>query len=448
MEIKGKKFYLSGINGIGMSAIAQMIVEIGGIVEGSDLVYKDITKILEEKGIKVNLTQISENISSDIDYFVYSTAIPKTNHEYMKAKELGITMIKRGEMLSHIFNRFTNSIAVAGTHGKTTTSSMIAVALKKYDPYFAIGGIVPYYNNNMKLGNGDFFVAEADESDNSFLYLHPQYSIITNIEIDHLEHHHSFDNILNSFKKFIDNTKEMVLVNIDCPNISKNLDLTNKKIKTYSLYNKDADIYAGNILETEESTSYVVVYKDKYLDFDITIPGIHNVSNTLPVIYLLLSKGIQLEDIRDALYEFRGAGRRFQILENKEYKIIDDYGHHPTEIKATIEATRTKYKGYKINLIFEPHRYTRTHFFKQEFIDVLKLADKVYLLPIYAASEENIYNISSDDLVIEINKEEQKALCINYDNIFSYINKEEKNVYLFMGAGTVTKLAHKFKEMD
>lgn len=449
MEIKNKKYYLSGINGIGMSAIAQMIKELGGIVEGSDINYKPITKILENKGIKVNLTQISENITRNIDYFVYSTAIPQDNGEFVRAKELKIPMIKRGEMLSYIFNTFKKSIAVAGTHGKTTTSSMFAVSLKNEDPYFAVGGIIPEYENNMRLGKSDFFVAEADESDNSFLYLKPKYSVITNIEMDHLEHHHSFDNILESFKQFIKNTEEMVVINYDCKNIRKYIE-DNDKIKWYGVnptedIKEKLDIYASNVVFTENETIYSVFLDGKEYEFKLQIPGYHNVSNSLPVIYILYKNGVNINNIKNELYSFRGANRRFQILKNDDFLVIDDYGHHPTEIKTTIESIRNRYKDKKIHLIFEPHRYSRTYFFRTEFIHSLILADYIYLLPIYSASEINTFNISSKDLEKDILMMSKKCQYIE-DNLYEILDENVKkgDIVLFMGAGSITKNANEY----
>lgn len=458
MEIKNKCFYLSGINGIGMSAIAQILKELGAQVKGSDISHKPITDLLEKKGIKVNLEQVKENITDDIDYFVYSTAISKRNSEYVEAMIKNKPLIKRGEMLSHIFNTFENSIAIAGTHGKTTTSSMMAVVLKNRNPYFAIGGIVPEYGNNMQLGSSDFFIAEADESDNSFLYLHPSYSVITNIELDHLEHHHSFENILKSFNEFIDNTKKEAILCYDCNNIRQYIDLENEKISLYSIADNLSEddksklvIYAEKIEMDNEISKYTVVYDNKKYDFELQIPGKHNISNTLPIIYLALKNGVEYEEIKEFLYHFKGANRRFQILYDKEFKIIDDYGHHPTEILATINAARERYYDKEIILIFEPHRYTRTHFFKTEFINVLRKADKVYLLPIYSANEKNEYNISSDMICEEINNYNNICELSEYNNILEKLhldkNKENK-IYIFMGAGTITKLAHSFAEME
>lgn len=446
MVIKGKKFYLSGINGIGMSAIAQMLKNMGAVVEGSDLSYKDITKKLEEKGIKVHLEQVEKNITEDIDYFVYSTAIKKNNEEFLKANKLAIPVLKRGQMLALIFNTFPKSIGIAGTHGKTTTSSMMAVALKKEDPYFALGGIIPEYNNNMRMGNSGYFVAEADESDNSFLFLEPHYSVITNIEMDHLENHSSFDNIINSFKEFIDNTKTLVLVSYDCENIRKHISLENDKIRTYSIKEtENVDIYATDIEVNGNITLYKVHYKGNTYDFSLRIPGDHNVSNSLPVIYILFENGIPYEDIQTALYNFLGANRRFQILYDKEYTVIDDYGHHPTEILATLNAVKNRYKNRRVILVFEPHRYSRTHFFKNEFIESLSLANRTYLLPVYSASEENIYGVTSETLINDLTNDSE---LISYDDLHLIKdNLQSNDIILFMGAGSITTLAHKFVEI-
>lgn len=439
MVIKGKKFYLSGINGIGMSAIAKILKDMGATVLGSDIVYKGI---LEKQGIQVNLDQTAKNITEDIDYFVYSTAIKKNNEEFLQANKLAIPVLKRGEMLALIFNTFAKSIAVAGTHGKTTTSSMMAVALKKEDPYFAIGGIVPEYQNNMRMGSSQYFVAEADESDNSFLFMQPQYSVVTNIEMDHLENHSSFDNIIDSFRQFIDNTKTMVLLSNDCQNIQKHISMENDKIRTYSVYDQKSDIYATDINVDNDITTYNVHYKNQVFEMKLRIPGIHNVSNSLPVIYILLENGIDINEIKDALFNFLGANRRFQIIYDNEYTVIDDYGHHPTEILATLKAVKDRYKNRRIILIFEPHRYSRTHFFKEDFEKSLSFSDKTYLLPIYSANEENIYDISEEILLNNLTNEKELLTYDTLDKVKEYVKKDD--VVVFMGAGTITKLAHKF----
>lgn len=443
-----KRIYFSGINGIGMSGIAKILKQQGNIVEGSDLEYKDITKSLEDLGIKVNIGQTVENIENfNPDLYVYSTAIKTINPEYIYAKSKGIKMERRGQVLADIANKFEKSIAVAGTHGKTTTSSMMSLCFMQKDPYVIVGGIIPTINSNSHLGSSEYFVMEADESDNSFLYLYPTYSVITNVEPDHLEHHGNFENLENSFIKFIEQTKEKVIISADCPNIQK-LDLNKFRDKLiYYSVEKKADIYAKNIRVIDGYTVYEVIVNEKSLgEFSLKVPGIHNVKNSLPVIYLSYMHDLDMEKVKEILKNFSGAKRRYQVIYDDEIKVIDDYAHHPTEICATIEAARANEKG-KLIVVFEPHRYTRTKFFMNDFASALSLADKIILLPIYAASEENTTGISSEDLEKKISElDENKDVSVMLPNeVMEYIyeNSMKGDVYIFMGAGTVSKFAYR-----
>lgn len=443
-----RRIYFSGINGIGMSGIAKILKQQGNIVEGSDLEYKDITKSLEDLGIKVHIGQRVENIENfNADLYVYSTAIKTTNPEYIYAKSKGIKMERRGQVLADIANKFENSIAVAGTHGKTTTSSMLSLCFLPKDPYVVVGGIVPKLNSNSRLGNSSYFVMEADESDNSFLYLYPSYSVITNIEPDHLEHHGNFENLEGSFIKFIEQTKNKVLLSADCPNIKK-LDLEKYKEKLiYYSIEKEAQIYAKNIRVVDGLTKYDVVIDGENLgEFSLKVPGLHNVKNSLPVIYLSKFYGIDIDYIKESLKTFTGAKRRYQVIYDEEIKVIDDYAHHPTEIKATIKAARSNEEG-ELTVVFEPHRYTRTHFFMNDFAKALSLADKIILLPIYAASEDNVLGISSEDLcekIKEIDKNKEVYVMLPNEVMeYIYSNSKKKDVYIFMGAGTVSKFAYR-----
>lgn len=443
-----KKVYFSGINGIGMSGIAKILKQKGYEVEGSDLEYKEATKNLEDLGIKVHIGQVVENIESfNPDLYVYSTAIRTTNPEYIYAKSTNIEMKRRGEMLADIVNTFDNSIAIAGTHGKTTTSSMCSVCFLEKDPYIVVGGIIPEINSNSKIGTSNYFIIEADESDNSFLYLYPNYSVITNIEADHLEHHGTFENIKKSFIQFIEQTKKKVILSKDCVNIS-GIDLSEYKDKlVYYSVNQETDIYATNIKNLDGKTTYTVVINGTEIgEFSLKIPGIHNIQNSLPVIYLSYIEGLDINVVRKRLENFSGANRRYQVIYDEEIKIIDDYAHHPTEIKATLTAAKSNEKG-KITVVFEPHRYTRTKFFMDEFAKALSIADKIVLLPIYAASEDNDSGISSYDLYEKIkqfdkNKEVDVMLPMEVME-YIYMNSEPTDIYIFMGAGTVSKFAYR-----
>ena len=435
-----KSVYFSGINGIGMSGLAKIMKEQGYSVYGSDLEIKPVTEEMEQMGIEVFIGQKEENlIGKRIDLFVYSTAIKDTNPEYRYIVTNGIKSIKRGQLLAELMNDF-EGIAVAGTHGKTTTSSMMSVAFLEKDPYIVVGGIIPEIQSNSRIGHSDIFIAEADESDNSFLFLKPKYSVVTNVEPDHLEHHGTFENIKKSFEEFIDKTEKLAVLCADSEEI-RNLNIKNENVVWYSIKAENADIFAKNI-RIEDGYSVYEVVKDgiNIGEFRLSIPGEHNISNSLTVIYLSLELGCSLEFVKNKIYNFKGANRRYQVIYDKGIKIIDDYAHHPTEIKVTIEAAK-KNEGKKVNVIFQPHRYSRTKFFLDDFVEALKLADKLILMPIYSAGEENIYDITSEKLAEMVGKD---VLVCEKEEIEEIVknNKESNEIFIFMGAGSVSKVAH------
>lgn len=435
-----KSIYFSGINGIGMSGLAKILAKDGYEVYGSDIDRKPITDELEAMGVKVYIGQVEENMKGkDIDVFVYSTAIRKTNPEYKYAVENNITMIKRGQLLAEIMNRF-DGIAVAGTHGKTTTSSMMSVALLEKEPFIVVGGIIPEIHSNSKIGNSEYFVAEADESDNSFLFIKPKYAVVTNVETDHLEHHGTFENIKKSFEQFIDSTERLVLLCKDTVE-KEHLKFTNKNVAWYSLESEDAQIYAKDVEIKDGKTSYEVVKNGESLGrFTLTIPGKHNILNSLPVIYLAHEFKCDMNKVKEKIEEFKGANRRYQVIYDNNLRIIDDYAHHPTEVSVTIEAAKATEKG-KVTVIFQPHRYTRTKFFLDGFVEALKKADDLMLLPIYAASEDNIYGISSEDLAAKIGNHVKVTTEEEIEKIVEE-SKNSGNTFVFMGAGSVSKVAH------
>ena len=435
-----KNIYFSGINGIGMSGLAKIMKEQGYSVYGSDLEIKPVTEEMEQMGIEVFIGQKEENlIGKRIDLFVYSTAIKDTNPEYRYIVTNGIKSIKRGQLLAELMNDF-EGIAVAGTHGKTTTSSMMSVAFLEKDPYIVVGGIIPEIQSNSRIGHSDIFIAEADESDNSFLFLKPKYSVVTNVEPDHLEHHGTFENIKKSFEEFIDKTEKLAVLCADSEEI-RNLNIKNENVVWYSIKDENADIFAKNI-RIEDGYSVYEVVKDgiNIGEFRLSIPGEHNISNSLTVIYLSLELGCSLEFVKNKIYNFKGANRRYQVIYDKGIKIIYDYAHHPTGIKVTIEAAK-KNEGKKVNVIFQPHRYSRTKFFLDDFVEALKLADKLILMPIYSAGEENIYDITSEKLAEMVGKD---VLVCEKEEIEEIVknNKESNEIFIFMGAGSVSKVAH------
>lgn len=439
-----KTAFFSGVNGIGMSGLALILNDLGYKVYGSDLEEKHITNVLRDKGIEVYIGQTRDNlVDKNIDIYVYSTAIKENNPEYEYAFNKNIKMMRRGELLAEIMNKLPLGIAVAGTHGKTTTSSLATVAFLDKNPYVAVGGIIPEIGSNSRVGSSEYFIAEADESDNSFLYMNPYYSIITNIEEDHLDFHGNFENIKKSFNKFASQTKNKVLACYDCEEV-RNLNSNNLVFYSVKEENKDkVSIYAKNIYTENGKTKFEVIKNGENLgEFILSIPGIHNVSNALSVIYIATEENVDIESLKLNISKFKGANRRYQVLYDKEFKIIDDYAHHPTEIEATIKAAKMN-ENKNIVVIFEPHRYSRTHFFLDDFVKSLKFADELILLPIYAASEDNIYDISSEIMAKKIGN---NAVVMTKEETLERLNKENKNgkVYIFMGAGSVSKFANDF----
>lgn len=443
-----KKIYFIGINGIGMSGLAKIMKCKGYEVEGSDLSRSYVTDELESIGIAVHNEHSEKNLEGkNFDMIIASSAIKKENPEYICALENGIKVVKRGELLAMLLNE-ESGIAVAGTHGKTTTSSMAASVMLPLDPTIVVGGILPEIGSNAKPGKSSFFIAEADESDNSFLYMNPKYSIITNIEADHLENHGSLENIIKSFSKFIDQTSEEVFICSDCE-ILRGLAATkeDKKITRYSIKDRTADIFADNIVIEAGKTSYDVMIKgEKVGRFTLYIPGEHNILNSLPVIYLALELGLEEKDIERAFEKFRGSKRRYEILySGNGIKVIDDYAHHPTEIKATLQGARS-IENSGITVIFQPHRYSRVKFLLDNFKNAFDLADEVILLPIYSAGEKDNFGVTIKDLqsvianpkvVIEKNPQNIDEMLMNF---------EGNRVFMFMGAGDISKIAHRVAE--
>lgn len=452
-----EKIYFIGINGIGMSGLAKIMKCKGYDVKGADICTNYVTEELLSMGITVYNEHDEENVKG-ADYVIASTAIKETNPEYFYAKNNGITMLKRGELLAKLLNRETG-IAIAGTHGKTTTSSMLSAIMLSKDPTIVVGGILPEIKSNAKPGKSEYFIAEADESDNSFLFMNPKYSVITNIDVDHLDVHGNLDNIKKSFIEFISHTQKEAIICMDCENLKETVSRLpeEKNISVYSIKDENANIYAKNIrIENRKTVFELYINKELIGEFSLNIPGEHNILNSLPVIYLALKFGVNKEEIQEALNKFKGSKRRYDVLFDKELengygnktkrvRIVDDYAHHPTEIKATLKAIKS-IDTSRLVAIFQPHRYSRVHFLLDEFKDVFEDVDKVILLPIYAAGEKNEFNISSKMLKEHINHDNVEVMN-EWKDIKRYVSKVKKDsTYIFMGAGDISTLAHEIAE--
>lgn len=399
---KSEWIHFVGIGGAGMSGIAKVLLDLGFKVSGSDLNVTDTTKRLEENGAIVFAGHGAENVQEGVDTVVVSTAIPDENEEVKRAKKLNIPVIQRAEMLARLMEN-QKAICIAGAHGKTTTTSMIALVLEKnnLDPTVVVGGELNDIGGNAKLGRGEYLVAEADESDGSFLKLLPWSTVITNIEDDHLDHYGSLENIIKAFNKFVDlgSPNGFSILCIDNPYVKQIVNHVPGKLITYGLIEK-ADYTANNFRFQGLSTRADIYKGEKFLgELELNVPGKHNISNALAAIAVGQEFGVSLVDIQKALSNFRGVQRRFQLVGKvNNIQIIDDYAHHPTEIKATLQAARNSHSG-RIIAVFQPHRYTRTQFLAREFARSFNLADKLILDEIYSAGEKPIPGVSTQSIV-------------------------------------------------
>ena len=450
-----KKIHFIGIGGSGMSGIALILCDLGYEVSGSDLNVSTTIDNLKNKHIKIFIGHKKENILSK-DVVVVSSAINKDNPELMYAKQLGIPVIKRAEMLAELM-RFSFGVAIAGTHGKTTTTSILSHIMNeaKFDPTYIIGGKI-IDSSNAKLGSSEYLLAEADESDASFLHLQPLMSIITNIDKDHLENHkNSFDFLKKNFVEFVNNLPfyGLCLLNISDINTKSIINKISRPIKTFS-FDKNSDFYA--IPRDLNNIPVIFDYKenDKMHEMQFNMPGEHNVLNCLAAIAVSRELGISVKNIQKSLKSFPGIKRRFEILgnyktNNKSFIWIDDYGHHPTEIKEVLRTIKKVWEKKNITMVFQPHRYSRTAEHFNYFIDVLKSVDNLILMEIYSANEKIIDNISSEVIASEIKKFNKNVLLINDHNmIANYVDKNISNddILLTMGAGSISKFINYYKD--
>ncbi len=434
-----------------MSGIARLLLSSGAKVSGSDLKRTRIIEELEKQGAIIFIGHHAANIKG-ADKVIYSSAIKEDNPEIQEAKKQKTPLFKRAQALAELMQDKT-VITVTGSHGKTTTTSLVAYLLMEAGlfPSVAIGGILRNIENNACLGQGELFVAEADESDGSFLYYRPKYSIITNIDYEHLDYYKDFQNEINAFKEFIQRTDKDGCV--FCCSDDKNIREIIKNYKAkYILFGlHDADIYPENIRMDGLSCEFNCIYKNKFIArFYLALGGMHNISNALAVIALGLELGISVEVIKKALANYKGAGRRIEIkFQNKDYLVIDDYAHHPTEIKATLSAIRNlKFK--KAVAIFQPHRYSRTKLLLDEFAKCFDLADEVVITDIYPANEQPIEGITGERLKDKIKEHspDKQVVFIPKADIVNYAAAAVKagDLIITLGAGDITKICDELVE--
>ena len=434
-----KHIYFMGIGGIGMSGIAEILLDFGYRVSGSDIKVSNVTERLQKKGAEIYIGQRAENITADIDYAVRSTAIRETNEEYMRVKELGLPVLHRSQMLAKLMEE-KKAICVAGAHGKTTTSSMISLAMELAgkDPTIVVGGEIAQIGSNAKSGNGDYLVAEADESDGSFLNLHPWMTVITNVEEDHLDHYQDLDAIRNAFIDFVKLPGEsgVAVLNYDCPETRQLAQYAAGKVVSYGMAD-DAQVRGANVRQ-EQGESLVDVYQHGQLlgTLRLHVPGMHNISNALAAVAAGLEIGMTFDELAAGLKEFGGARRRFQLLGVvQNIQIIDDYAHHPTEVAATIEAAKGVHDG-RVVAVFQPHRYSRTKFLAEKFAEAFDAADEVVLTDVYAAGEDLSEGAESDIIAQHM---QRPAHFVVREQLNKFLQGFVKpgDMVLMMGAGNI-----------
>lgn len=428
-----------GIGGIGMSGIAEILLDFGYPVSGSDIKVSSVTERLQKKGAMIYIGQKAENITEDIDIVVRSTAIRDTNPELMRAKELGIAMIHRSQMLASLMEQ-KKAVCVAGAHGKTTTSSMIALMLELAgkDPTIVVGGEIAQIGSNAKSGQSDLLVAEADESDGSFLNLLPWMAVITNVEEDHLDHYKNLEEIRKAFIAFVQKTGEqgIVVLNYDCLETRRMVEFSPGRVISYGLA-EDAEVQGRN-WRYEQGLNIIDVYwHNKPLgSLQLHVPGQHNISNGLAAVAVGLELGLSFAQIAAGLAEFGGARRRFQLLGAvHDIQVIDDYAHHPTEIAATIQAARGIHSE-RLIAVFQPHRYSRTKFLADKFADSFHLADEVILTDVYAAGEDLSEGAESTVIIEQM---QQPVQLVHREKLNAFLLEfvQPGDMVLMMGAGNI-----------
>jgi len=393
---KTKRIHFVGIGGIGMSGIAEVLLNLDYQVSGSDLAETDVTARLASMGASVARGHDACNVD-DADVVVISSAVGGENPEVAFAHEHGIPVIPRAEMLAELM-RMKFGVAVAGSHGKTTTTSMISTVLGSagFDPTMVIGGRLDSIGSSARLGKGEYLVAEADESDGSFMLLSPTIAVITNIDLEHIDHYGDMDHLRDTFSAFANKVPfyGLVVLCTDCENVRILVPRMRKRYATYGIA-QSADFQAERIEHRERTTSFDVVYRQKQRlgRIELSLPGHHSVSNCLAAVAVSLELDIPFETVREALSGFTGIHRRFEKKgEAGGVLVIDDYGHHPTEIRATLEAARAGWDKRRV-VAFQPHRFTRSRDLRDEFARAFDLADVLILTEIYAAGERPIPGI-------------------------------------------------------
>lgn len=456
-----RKIHFVGIGGAGMCGIAEVLLNTGYEISGSDIQSSKVTRRLEDKGVGVFIGHAEENITG-VDVVVSSSAVKSDNPEIVAAKAFRIPVVPRAEMLAELM-RYRHGIAVAGTHGKTTTTSLIAsiFAEANLDPTFVIGGLLTSAGTNAQLGESRILIAEADESDASFLHLQPMVSVVTNIEADHMATYDGdFGKLKKTFIEFLHNLPfyGMAVMCIDDDVIRELLPDVARPILTYG-FSEDADFSIKNLHKNGLSTSFTIMRPNNKTPIDATInmPGNHNVLNAAAAIAVATDEGVNDQAILAGLAHFQGVGRRFQLygdfaIDSGTVTLVDDYGHHPTEVEATISAARQAWPERRLVMIYQPHRYTRTKDLFEDFVRVLSTVDSLLLLEVYSAGEEVIPGADGRSLSGSIRNRGQvdPVFVGDIETVPSVLVSMLRpgDVVLTQGAGNVGALATKLAALN
>ena len=451
-----KNIHCIGIGGIGLSAIAEILLSRGYSVSGSDMKESDITSKLAKEGARIFIGHRAENVDN-ADLVVYSAAVGKDNPEIMRAAERGIETVTRAQMLGVLMSEYENSIAISGTHGKTTTTSMVSLILDRAGlaPTILVGGNLAEIDGNVKVGHSKYFVTEACEYMDSFLSLRPKIEIILNIDSDHLDYFKDIEHIVNSFDKFASLVPDNgIIIAYDANPFVNKVIKGHSNAVTFGL-NENCDYWASDILFNENGMpSFKVHHCGKVLTtVQLAIPGEHNILNALAAFACGHTLGVDEQVIKETLESYKGTERRFDIVgtTSEGVKIVDDYAHHPTEIKATLSASMNVPHN-NLWCIFQPHTYTRTLALFDEFAEAFNKADKLILAEIYAAREKNIYKISSAQLaerIKETHPDKEVLFMEDFHEIAEYVNKnaQKGDMVITMGAGDIYKVGEMLLDM-
>jgi UDP-N-acetylmuramate--alanine ligase len=446
-----KNIHFIGIGGIGMSGIAEVLCNLGFVITGSDANRSKNTDRLETLfNIKISEGHAAENVGA-AQVVVYSSAVKENNPEVVAAKEQGIPVIPRAEMLAELMLLQPYAVAISGTHGKTSTTSMVATILGHagFDPTTVVGGVVDTLGSNARLGSSEWFVTEADESDRSFLMLYPTIAVVTNIDKEHMESYKGMDDVVQCFTDFVNKVPFFgaAIICLDDPNVQLIIPQIKRRRVTYGL-TAQADISAHDIRYNDTFGSTFTVWKGTKVlgDIELPVPGKHNVYNALGATAVALEMEIPFETVAEAFVNFKNANRRFQFKgEARGVTVVDDYGHHPTEILATLSAAKNSAGGKRTVVVFQPHRFSRTQELMDEFALSFNNADVLYVLDIYAASEQPIEGITAEVLTENIKKYGHKNanyigdLELAADRVCE--NLREGDLVITLGAGSVTRLS-------